>query len=105
MSRLDPFHDDLMRWRGEGKSLRDMEVLLMEYGVDVTFQSIRYQLNKWGAPDSTNKGRPIDPGIVARNKKIYALRKQGLSFAVLAERFGLKKQHLHVIVSQVKARA
>lgn len=101
MSKLDEFRDHLMRWRGEGLPLDDISMRLMEYGVDASTSLIHLRLKQWGAPPQRNRGRC--EVHAERDAKIYRLHVQhGLDCELLAERFGLDKRLVGVILSTQK---
>lgn len=102
MSKLDPFHDDLLRWRGEHKSLRDMETLLMERGVDISATTIHKKLHEWGAPPTTLRGPQADPDIAKRDAKIFQLAHDGVERRSIAERYGITLNYLRMILSTQK---
>ena len=96
---LDPFRDDLLRWRKEHKSLADMATLLMEHGVDVSIMTISVSLRKWDAPPSPCKGPRKNPVITERDAKIYQLHiTQNIPVMELSERFGLSEEYIRVII-------
>ena len=106
MSKLNEYRDDLLRWRGERKSLRDMEIMLMERGLDISATTIHKKLRQWGAPPTTLKGPQPDPDIVKRDAKIFDLvTKHGVDRRSIAERFGINLGYVRsILCNQKRAR-
>jgi type VI secretion system secreted protein VgrG len=91
-ARLQRHRDLIVARRRAGATLLDIAADL-----DCSESALSYRLKAWGVAVPPVRRRR-DPAIVKRDAEIARLARTGIAPAILAERFGLKQNHVSVIL-------